>query len=296
MIDFVRVFYKDKQSFESYVMSEERFQEVDCVLGYHTGEVKYPYRANVENVEVIITEKVGYVLGSLHKFFNSWRTGKEHNYNDFTYSNLIEVIDYLSLRIFDFENTPLTQLEVGLNLDLDFSPKTFLEKNVLFHNLKRINLDKNYNGGGKMLQYDYTQYYVKIYDKGKMYRQKKNILRFEIKLIRKKIIQNNGVFTISDLRNKEILKELFELLIEKFDEMLIIDDYKEKNIDEKDLLLLQKYTNSRFWMVELQNKSRTTKANHSRKLNALLVKYDLLNLKSSLKLQLIQKYNHFINN
>ena len=296
MIDFVRIYYRDKQRFENYVMSEQRFQDVECVLGYHTGEVKYPYRANIENMEIIITEKVGYVLGSLHKFYNSWKTGKEQNYNDFTYSNLIEVIDYLSLRILDFENTPLTQLEVGLNLDLYFSPKIFLERNVLFHNLKRINLDKKYKGGGKMLQYDYSQYYVKIYDKGKMYRQKKNILRFEIKLIRKKIIQNNGVFTISDLRNKEILKELFELLLEKFDEMLIIDDYREKNIDEKDLLPLQKYTNSRFWMVELKNKTRTTKANHSRKLNALLLKYDLSNLKSSLRLQLIQKYYHFINN
>ncbi|RBA29079.1 hypothetical protein [Flavobacterium tibetense] len=296
MIDFVRIFYKDKFKLEESIMTDSRVNEVNCVFDYKSDELKYPYKSKIENVEINITNNLGFVYGSLHKFYNSWKTGEEQNYNDFTYSNLIEVIDYLSLRIVDFDIIALTQLEVGLNLDLEISPKEFLEKNVHFHSFKGFNRDINYSGGGKMFQFDYTQFYIKIYDKGKMYKQKKNILRFELKLFRKSMFQELGVYNISDLRDKNKLRKLFILLTKRFDEMLIIDDYSEKNIDKKDLILLNKYTNPRFWNNEIKNKTRTTKANHVRKLNQLLEKYDLTNLKSSLKLQLLQKYLQFINN
>lgn len=296
MIDFVRIYYWDKQKLENFTISEQRFQDIDCVLGYHTGEVKYPYWVRIGNIEIRITEKVGYVFGSLHKFFNSMTIGEEQNYNDFTYSNLLEVIDYLSSRIIDFENTTLTQLEVGLNLELDISPKKFLEKHVLFHHLKGINLDKNYKGGGKMLQYDYSEYYVKIYDKGRMYNISKNILRFEVKFIKKRPLQELDLFTISDLRREDVLEKLFSTLLKRFDEMLILDDYTKKKIDSEDLIELQKYTSQRFWMVDIKSKSRTTKSNQIKKLNNLIDKYHLGNYKASLRKQLIEKYTEFRNN
>lgn len=296
MIDFVRIFYRDKQKLENSAIKDEKLGNINSIFEYHTGLLKYPYKAKIENIEIDLTEKYGFVKGSLHKYYNNCKTGENHNYNSFTKSNLFEVIDNLSEKIVDFENTTLTQLEVGLNLELDISPKKFLEKHVLFHNLKGINLDKNYKGGGKMLQYDYSEYYVKIYDKGRMYNVSKNILRFEVKFIKKRPLKELKLFTISDLKREDVLEKLFSMLLKRFDEMLILDDYTKKKIDSEDLILLQKYTSQRFWMVDIKSKSRTTKSNQIKKLNNLIDKYHLGNYKASLRKQLIEKYTEFRNN
>lgn len=297
MIDFVRTLYRDKSTLENYVMTNEhKFQDVDSILNHRTGEVKYPYRTKVQNVEINITEKFGYIKGSLHKFYNAWKFDDEQNYNDFTYSNLIESLDFLSSNIIDFESTPITQLEVGLNISLDITPVKFLKNHVLFHDLKGLNLDKNYRGGGKMYQFDYTHYYIKIYDKGKMFKLKENILRFEVKFLSKKMLHKYGVFTLKDLRDKKVLRVLFKMLLEKFDEMLIIDEYDTSLMDSSDSRSLGKYTNTRFWNHELKSKSRTTKANHAKRFKEILEKYNLLTQKQSVKSKLIQKYIYFINN
>lgn len=297
MIDFVRILYRDKSTLESYVLNnEDKFQDVDSILNYRTAEVKYPYRTKVQNVEINITEKYGYIKGSLHKFYNAWKFDDEQNYNDFSYSNFIESIDFLSSNVIDFEATPITQLEVGLNVNIDISPVEFLKQHVLFHDLKGLNLDKNYKGGGKMFQFDYTQYYIKIYDKGKMFKQKENILRFEVKFLSKKMLHKYGVFTLKDLRDKKVLKALFKMLLEKFDEMLIIDEYDTSLMESSDSRLLEKYTNTRFWNHDLKSKSRTTKAKHAKKFKEILGKYNLLTQKQSVKSKLTQKYIYFINN
>ena len=85
MVDYIKIYYQDKARFESFVCNPENFEEVDAILGLHSGNVKYPYCTEFSGMEVRVTSKHGYVRNSIHKAFNEYTTGENHNYNDFNY-------------------------------------------------------------------------------------------------------------------------------------------------------------------------------------------------------------------
>ncbi|MCB0745237.1 MAG: hypothetical protein KDC67_15115, partial [Ignavibacteriae bacterium] len=92
MIDFVRIHYRDKSEFEPYVDNVENFKDVFKVLESNSGEVLYPYRTKLGIMDIVVTEKGGYVKNSLHKLYNYIHNKEDKNHNDFEYSKLCETI------------------------------------------------------------------------------------------------------------------------------------------------------------------------------------------------------------
>ncbi|SEF60954.1 hypothetical protein [Flavobacterium urumqiense] len=213
MIDFIRVHYQDKSRIEPFVMKQENFERVITSLEYHTGEVLYPYKANLGNMEIVINENGGYVKNSIPKLNNLLLTGQEHNYNDFSYSELCSSIDYLSDNIIDVNETKLTQLEFGFNINVPKSAEKIIEDSVLMHKLKRHTALRKFKGKGCLLEFEHTNFMIKIYDKAKQYRREENTLRFEIKFLSTKEFNPLGVYNINDLKNKDNLSMLFKYLM-----------------------------------------------------------------------------------
>lgn len=154
--------------------------------------------------------------GSLHYFKNHGI----HNYNDFKFSEIVEVINDLCSK-FDIEPTSrINNIEFGVNIVLPFECNLILE-NIVSHRGERFTFekeaDKNY------YQCKRPQFIIKIYDKSLQNGLPQNVLRFEIKVLKMQYLQRKGinVKTLNCLKNKAIYKPLGMLLYQVFDEMIV---------------------------------------------------------------------------
>ncbi|QYJ68786.1 hypothetical protein [Flavobacterium litorale] len=300
MIDFVKILYKDKSEFEPYVNDPDNFPELIQVLERHSGEIRYPHKTNLETMDVVIAQKYGYIKNSLHKLYNYLVYRENANYNDFTYSNLCESIEYLGMNLPDIAFTGITQLEFGFNICVSKPAEQIIRENVLMHKYKNYNHNKQYDGKGELKRFDHSNYLVKIYDKAKQYSKEfdihHNILRFEIRHTRRRDLNDLGVFNLNDLRNKDNLQRLFENAIMRFDKMQIIDSILEESIEPEDFQKLIRFKNPEYWQEEIKEKSGTFKMRRRNEFNALIEKYSLNSTKNELRRLLIEKFNHLINN
>lgn len=301
MIDFIKIYYSDKKSFEAYILEEGNFKDVYQQVETHTGDILYPLRTKFENMDYVVSEKSGYIKNSLHKFYNHILYDEDQNFNDFTYSSLCHSIDHLSSKMTDIRNTGITQLEVGLNINTPIPAEKIIRKNILMHNYSGFNHNKKYYGQGELKQFDHSTYFIKIYDKAKQYRREfnltENILRFELKIIKARDFQELGIFNLYDLKDKSKLRRLFKLLIDRFDELTITDDisnYEQFNGNDGQNLL--KYQNPRFWEDLSENNKRQTKSRYKKDFERILNEYNLLKTKQSLRALLVKKFINLMNN
>lgn len=294
MIDFIRVHYRDKSYLESFILNPDNFEDIYSKLHFHTGEVMFPYKTSLLNMEITVNEKSGYVKNSLHKLYNVLLTNDNHNYNDFGYSDIMRTIAYLESKIIDITLNPLTQFEFGLNIKVPHSAETLISKNVLMHNLERHTTTNKYKGKGYLMAFAHYNYIIKIYDKAKQYQVAENILRFEIKFTSSKEFNPLGVYNVNDLRNRDVLNTLFIYLLKRFDELIIVDDFTEETIPESDFNKLSIYSSFSYWQ-KFEKLSRQSKMNHKKRFNSLLEKNNLLQTKAMLRNLLVEKFNHLIN-
>lgn len=295
MIDFLRLYYRDKSKLENFVLEEGNFDTVNTVMEYHTGEIKYPFTTKLGSMDIGVSEKSAYVKNSIHKLHNFRECSVELNYDDFTYSEICNEVDYLCKNIINAESARLTQLEFGLNVETKMLPEILVRRNFYMHNYKEGSRN-NYGGKGELKQFTHGNYCIKVYDKGKQFELEKNILRFEMKFIKAREFKKFGVFNIQDLKNKQKLRILFKNLIKRFDEMTIVDDFDAgsiKSID--DYNDLQKYTNPIYWTEEIKGIHQQKRKREIQKFQKLLIKNDLLKTKVYLRSLLIQKFIYLIN-
>lgn len=295
MIDFIKIHYKDKSILEEFVLDENNFKEVITSYEYHTDEIRRPIKVGIHNVEVVVNEETGYVRASLHKFNNIIKGKGKQNHNDFSYSDLCFVIDYLCENIVDLKTADITQLEFGLNINTDIPAEYIIRDNILMHNLKTHNHNKRFKGKGEYKQFDYTNYYIKIYDKAKQFNRYENILRFEIKFIRKAEFNKLNIKHIEDLKTKSNLESLFGYLIKRYEQLTIIDLLDKSRIEEKDYALIELYSNERFWS-NIPREKRNQKTSYKKNFNRLLEKYNLLTTKQNIHNLLVSKFQYLINN
>jgi hypothetical protein len=295
MVDYVRLFWRDKERFEYFVCQEENFKDVDTLFGLHTGQIKYPYRTGFNTMDVRVTAKYGFVSNSIHKAYNDKCGLEPYNHNDFGYQNICEMVDFINSKIIDVDKASLTQFEFGLNIETSIPAEQIIRNNVLMHRVKGANHNRVFNGRGELKQFDYHNYVIKVYDKAKQYNLPNNLLRFEIKFQKAKEFQKLGIFKLEDLKDKDKLRKLFVALLKRFDELTIVDSYEEATIPPRALPKLIRYTNPHYWETRISSMSNTTKMRHTRAFNELLQRHNLLTTKTALKEQLISKYLHLIN-
>jgi len=197
----------------------------------------------------------GYIVlgGSIHKYFNNGL----HNYNDFNKYDF----DHSIQRLTNFLNIEtssmrIIHLEYGFNLNLDTQVDSILN-NLMVH--KRVEMEQPINDKrGKYNQFKHSNYIIKIYDKGKQYKQPKNILRIEIKQTNWSEYRLKGIITLNDFVQVD-KKPFVNNLIKKWNEILFFDPLN------KDEHKWSKYSNKNFW-IELNTKSNKTYNKHQKRL------------------------------
>lgn len=228
-----------------------------------TGEVIDFWTAELKNMQLCVYQGGTFLIkGSVHKYHNRG----EHNYDSFTLDDYKRVIQELSERISqNLWKYTIDTLEVGVNVSLPIATKEFLD-NTYRHKSKGFK-DVSVGPKGDYRQAAYSDYFVKIYDKGLQYGKGPNLMRFEVKLKADELRKLN-INLLKETENEQVVARLKEILLQRFAEVVFIDPsirQEELTDNQRDRLLL--WYNPRFW-EELQRNpwSRNSYANEIKKL------------------------------
>ena len=206
-------------------------------------KVSYRSTAWIKNIKLELFPK-GYIelAGSLHKYYND---GK-HNYNQFgrkeAETALKRLIEASGLNLFDFK---VESVEVGVNL-MPPIPSDDIINNALMY--KRKPFEAKYcTDEGNYRQATLSEYWVKFYNKRLHYEIQgydigHEILRFELKINKMRMLAKYRVFTLEDLMNNigDIAKDI---LPKAWMEVMLYDPTMNKQTKEKTI----KYANVNFW-------------------------------------------------
>ena len=200
------------------------------------------------------TDKCVYVSGSLHRFKNCGL----HNCDNFTYSDLLYVLNRIRI---EYKLNPdiieFNGLEFGLNIQLPFDVKRFLQAVILYRDSNTKPVESEMHGKRVCFQ----DFEIKMYNKSAQspkYSQP-NTLRFEVVIkrserVRKQLIDGNTttVRTLSDLANIEVWKDLHREILRCFDALIVYDIdvselKKDFKISDKDVKLLNDGKSFEYW-------------------------------------------------
>lgn len=240
-----------------------------------TGELLTQRReAKAKNLRFILSPTSGGGLscsfaGSLHRYKNI----DGNNHNDFTFSELSNTLDSLTYNYdIDLNNTYIHGIEIGVNIELDYSPETVFKKAVCHKGKPFEQLDSRDKRFGVVCHH--SEYSIKLYDKGYQYKiEGKYILRFEVKLRKQRLLQPFDISTLADLKDVEKVSPLICLLLERLNEIVFFDySFKSNGFTRTKLLSWQQYGNPRYW--ESLNRNSYYKAR--KQLTELTQKYNCI--------------------
>lgn len=294
MFDYIKLRYQDRDGFELALNDSEKFPDLIGYFDVRNESQLSTKFTKVGEVKFKVTRKGAEVSGSIHKHWNYLKTGKSHNYNDFKYSNLVEAIDWLLERMPKTRYAHLTKLEVGFNLELNEDIDDLIDNVFIMFKEGHYSIRDTFGGDGLLKRFVYSQFDIKVYNKGKQFGLDRRVLRFEVVLKEKRVIEKLGIKSVSDLKDKRNLRRVIAMVLRKFKEMHILDSFY--NIRKEDRDKLYKYTNSLFWNYHIVNKSYAYKSKQRKLFNQLVVNYKLDVKKNSIYLELLKKYAHLINN
>jgi hypothetical protein len=297
MIDYVKL----DISFDSKYVLQNKDLSFYTPFNKETGESKRWKTAEFKNMIFISKgsdESYMEVQGSLHKYLNE---GK-HNYNDFCYSELAATImDFCCQFGINPKEARIQNLEFGVNLIVPFNPTPFLKNNIINFKGQSKSRSGPIEGKGYYIQFEKTNYIVKIYDKGSQYCQEENILRVEVKTKKMNHIKSTGIKTLADLSDLSKVKKLVPILKTAFEGLLIFDPIDSNKLESDETEMYLNGINSLYW-ENLKSNSHDPLNKRPRKkyyrelseFNNLLRKYNLDHTKLYLSKLIDEKCNQLL--
>lgn len=271
LIDFLKLnisYLSEKDLLENSLIEWQ--QNIDL----NTGEMIHPIKGKYKNMDLKINAQSKILSGSIHVLKNLLIRNGKHNYNDFYFIDILEMIEHLkNVFSLDLKKTIIQNLEVGLNIETNERPETILNENLIAWNHKRPAKDNEYKGNGKGIEFETSQYYIKLYDKGKQFKTGKNILRIEVKIMRNEFLEKKGIVSLQDLTDKAKIRALFAFLIETYNHTILIDKNPLKPIKKaRDKEVIKKGINPRYWTIFQCRKKRLR---FKKNFNSIIEKYGL---------------------
>ena len=245
MIDFVQL---DISNIAEQQLIDNTELDVTYRVKHHTGEKIYPYTGKLLNLDIVFSSSFRRKLkGSLHKYHNLLKSRENQNYDQFNLANLSVAIASLCKTFGNgILDSKIECLEYGLNLPIEAES---ILSSIITHRIKEITVNKDYGVKGHMIEFIFSDYLIKLYNKASQYGKHQPILRVEVKVFKSRYLKKRGIFVLSDLRNNSAQFCLMENLKGHIGKILIVDpDRPEK---------YGKYLNPQYW-TQLRN---TTSAN-----------------------------------
>lgn len=290
MIDFLKLNISHLS--KSDLLNNSLFEWEQCV-NLNTAELNYPIIGKYFNMKIKINPSYKVLSGSIHILSNEIKKSRNQNHNDFNYDKLKEMIFHLQ-EVFKLklDEIIIQNLEIGLNINTLKTPEGILKENLIVWNSKEPSTNNEYNGKGKYIEFVKSQYFVKIYDKGKQYNQTENILRFECKIMRNEYLNKYGINTLNDLLDKVKLRLLQDFLFDTFKDCLIVDNNSTVTIvGPKEREIFKDGINPKYWSrIKGMRKKRFKDS-----FNQILEKYSLNTIKKEIENSLKAKGEKLMN-
>lgn len=207
------------------------------------------------------------IYGSLHKYYNNG-----DNSNNYTLEALKDTIADLSARFgIDPQATIIQRIEIGLNIPLDYSPQIII-KAAIAYKYRGFDTIRDHarRRFGKICEF--SDYAVKLYDKGRQCGKNANILRFELVLYRARALPK-GIVTLYDISRADNYTALGQMLLETISNIIFYDfKYKGDGLTPFAWSHFQQYSNPNYW--EKLTKAARTRA--ARRYRAKIAEYGLI--------------------
>lgn len=293
MIDYFKAFinYRNDTRFKE-LKEAGTFGILKEKVNTDTGEIKNAYF--YKNMIIKPTSEGFLLQGSLHKYRSiikgiatQKQIDKYHGFNGdlFTLQDITDTIESLcaELGVSPYICT-LQSIEFGINNVVTFAPFEFM-RGVLYH---RNDYNPTIKYGGGYIQFNHSDYFIKIYNKGNQYKLKNSVVRVEIKVMKMRKLIEAGIeiSTLADI-NEITLKQAFNLLYSEFNEVIYYDrSINTEGLTEAKQRKVLEYQNKTFW----EKASRRNKQHHKEQLNSLIdTRSD--NYKRQIQRQMIAGYN-----
>ena len=266
MIDFIKLDIRgicidELLQNNKYLDFEGRFDEKTGVVNLDIKEAFYKeLKFQIKKLKYLN------MSGSIHKYW------KGNNHSDFSYSELCMCIDDLSNK-FDFNpcQAELRNIEFGVNIRLLTDPSKYL-KCLINHKGTPFEMMRSKN---RSIGYDCVkqQYTIKVYNKGLQCGLNFPLLRYEIKVVKMEWLKRTEIRTLSDLLDKNKLKQLKQILIQTWEEILVTDlSLGNLLLTAKEKELFKDGSNPKYWK-EIKRISPKRHDDHRRKFIKLIEKY-----------------------
>ena len=232
-----------------------------------------------------------YVRGSIHKYKNNG----EHNSDDFFLSDFVWALGDLAASLnFNPEITTFCNLEFGVNIELPFDARTFIDSIVYCNG-------GDYSNNEKGITINFCEWDAKFYLKEKRRENDgKPLLRCEISVNTtrriKKIVGRQGeiYFTLQTLTDPFIWRSLGDYLLKVFDSLLIVDrdsiDIEGLSTDE--VRLFVNATVPGYWLKKWEYGWK--KKRELEKLKNLIQKHSSSTMKKDVRSLIEEKINSLI--
>ncbi|MFV0419887.1 MAG: hypothetical protein ACK5KT_14300 [Dysgonomonas sp.] len=304
MIDFIRIYFTDKERIDRFIRDGRRKSTIQRQSRDGKDII---YTTWIQNLKLVSTSKTTYLEGSLHAFSNALN-GLTHknekrkwvNYNDFTFRDLIKVLDILEKKLgYDLSQTTISTCELGYNINTSVPAKEFIDKHVLMYKLRYPCYDPKYKEKMKIKKCDLENYYLKIYDKSLQFGLSEHILRFEIGF-RSDELRECDIHSLADLADEDRLDLLHNSLMKKYNDLLVLDSYNgNSKMPEPERDMMRLFTNPQFWVDTLLrgNKSKyNSRSKHKAEFERIVRVNKLDTKKLYLRNLIVEKYNYLISN
>ncbi|WP_353099662.1 hypothetical protein [Myroides odoratus] len=295
MIDFIKI---EVPNFKVY---EEKLTRSSCFnfkqnVEINGGILSYPLRAKYKNIDINITEKKVVISGSLHKFYNVLYFEEEQNYSKFYYCQLKQVISVMrELFSLDEIEYKINVLEIGFNIPVQIPVKDIINSKILMYDYKEHSKLNNYNNRGYLKEFSTSDYLIKIYDKGSQFSLTEDLIRFEVKIKRSRILRKFKIFDIADLLKESVLRRLFDFYMDRIAKLNIVDYDIYNSLASTVKANLDKWTNPNTWKTyKVQNYSYKQRINRKEKFEKLLKEKGLLKTKEQVINSLCLEYEKLL--
>lgn len=247
MIDFIKIVapinsiknFGDTKQFEwNSIIFSPKFRK-NYLIGFE---------GDYEGLRVVIYNNQIEVCNSLHKFY------KGNNYSDFHYSEIKEAINMLCNK-FDIvaENWEIKKLEFGFNIITSKTASQYLRNFLEYKGREFEKMRDNQIVYGKKCFM--SEYALKVYDKQTQTKIKdkilipENILRVELCYNQKRKLPKS-IHNLSDLLDKERIKELYKEFKEAFEKVIYDVEYDFANSTNEERTLFYASLNPDYLKVE----------------------------------------------
>jgi hypothetical protein len=226
------------------------------ITSRQTGETWTAKKTTYRDLNIAIHKNnVITISGSIHKYAH------KVNHTDISFLNIIYALtDLCNVLRIDANTTRLNSFEIGVNISIPCRGDRCLD-GLIWHAGRRPNrIEKP---GMHYIEFHHTEYSIKIYDKKLQYgiHSGSNLIRIELKIHKMRFIEKRHIQYISDLIDSKKIADINDLLIKKFNEIILFD--YSINIDKlkgNEKTIIQDGKDADYW-------SRCTRQNITYRLN-----------------------------